>query len=93
MKQQLVVILDHEDGQSRLLTIDGSGDGSGFRESSILGMDSLAGEVEAQEPDLILVNRDAVSLSGENLAQELNRLLRFQSGYAWDPAPGEREAE
>ena len=84
----MVVILDREDGRSRLFTIDDSG----FRESSTASMDSLAGEVEAQEPDLILVSPEAVSLSGEILVRELNRLLRVRSGYAWDPAHGELAA-
>lgn len=84
-----MVILDREDGQSRLFTLAESG----FQASSMEDMDGLAGEVEAKEPDLILVNPGAVSLSGETLARELNRLLRFRSGYAWDPASGEQAAE
>ena len=79
------MIVDREDGQSRILMVDDSG----ITESPSASLASVAGEVVEQQPDLILVHPGALALAGENLVSELNRLARFYPGYAWTPAPGE----
>jgi hypothetical protein len=84
----VLMIVDHEGGRSRLLSIDDAG----VHEQTPGGLDAVAGEVGTHEPDLILVNPEAVALSGANFVQELNRLLRFHPGYSWTPAPGEMPA-
>mgnify|MGYP001171556115 CR=1 FL=1 len=84
----MVVILDREAGQSRLLSIDDQG----CQEWTGDSVDALAGEVGVLHPDLILVNPGAVSLGGDALAQEINRLLRFEQAYSWTPVPGEEVA-
>ncbi|MBV9119083.1 MAG: hypothetical protein JOZ39_00115 [Chloroflexi bacterium] len=87
--KHVIMILDREEGgRARLLSIDESG----CQEWTGGSVNALAGEVEALDPDLILVNPDVVSLSGDALAQELNRLLHFQQAYSWNPAPGEQVA-
>ena len=81
-----VVILDEDEGQSRLFSLDGDG----FHELAQADVAGLAGEVGAVLPDLILVNPAAVDLAGSALADKLNDLLHLHaSSYAWDPAPGE----
>jgi hypothetical protein len=82
------VILDSEEGRSRLLSIDDSG----FHEVDRDGMAGLAGEVGAMSPDLILVNPRALELAGSDVAAELNRRLRLRAGYAWERALGEHPA-
>jgi hypothetical protein len=77
--------MDHEEGRSRLLSIDDSG----IREVPFGTFDAMADEVMVCRPDLILVNPGAFALAGDNLVQELNRLARFEPGYAWTPAAGE----
>lgn len=83
--QSVLMIVDREGGHSRLLRIDDSG----VHEQIPGDLDAVAGQVAVQEPDLILVNPDALSFSGAHIARELNRLVRFQPGYSWTPAPGE----
>src|SRR5690349_13810468 len=60
--QHVVVILDTEEGHSRLLSIDDSG----YHELHSANMAGLAGEVDAVSPDLILVNPDALNLAGSD---------------------------
>jgi len=84
-KAQVVLILDQEEGQSRLLSIDDFG----INESALSGFDAMADEVVVRQPDLILVTPGALTLGGESLVKELNRLGRLQPGYTWRPAPGE----
>ena len=84
----MVVILDSEEGQSRLLSFDDSG----VHEVHRSGMDGLAAEVDAVSADLILVNPAALKLGGSDVAAELNRILRPRDRYAWDPALGEHPA-
>ena len=81
-----VLILDQEEGQSRLLSIDDFG----IQESTLSSIDAVADEVVFRQPDLILVTPGALTLGGESLVKELNRIGRFQPGYTWRPAPGER---
>lgn len=81
-----VLILDQEEGQSRLLSIDDFG----IEESALSSIDAMADEVVVRQPDLILVTPGALALGGEHLVKELNRLGRFQPGYTWSPAVGER---
>ncbi|GEM_PF-6353073 len=84
-----VLIVDRVGDESRLLRVDDSG----LQELPFANMDALAGELLTTDPGLILVSPEAISLSAANLAQELNRLLGSQAGYAWDPAPGEMAGE
>ena len=84
-KPQVVLIVDQEEGESRLLSIDDSG----LSELTSGTLAAVAGEVAVRKPDLILVNPGALSLEGDNLVQELNRLSHFQPSYCWTPAPGE----
>jgi len=80
------MIVDHDDeGESRLLSIDESG----ISEVALGNVDSVAGEVAVRKPDLILVNRGALSLQGDSLVRELNRVSQFEPSYSWTPAPGE----
>ena len=81
-----VLILDQEEGQSRLLSIDDFG----IQESALSSIDAMADEVVVRQPDLILVTPGALTLGGESLVKELNRIGRFQPGYTWRPAAGER---
>ena len=80
-----VLIVDHEEEGSRLLSIDDSG----ISETPLSDMDSIADEVASRKPDLILVNPGALALAGDSLVQELNRLGHFEQSYSWEPAPGE----
>jgi hypothetical protein len=82
---RLVLILDQEDGQSRLLSIDDFG----INESALSSLDAMANEVVVRQPDLILITPGALTLGGESLVRELNRLGQFQPGYTWRPALGE----
>ena len=86
--RKVVMIVDNEDGVSRLLSIDDSG----VTEWPGSDMDAVEGQLAGCDPDLILVNPDAFALHGENLVQELNRRASFQAGYAWEQAPGELPA-
>ena len=71
-----VLILDQEEGQSRLLSIDDFG----IQESALSSIDAMADEVVVRQPDLILVTPGALTLGGESLVKELNRIARFQPG-------------
>jgi hypothetical protein len=82
---RVVLILDQEEGQSRLLSIDDFG----INEAALSSLDAMADEVTVRQPDLILVTPGALTLGGENLVKELNRLGDFQPGYTWRPARGE----
>ncbi len=84
-KPQVVLIVDHEEEGSRLLSIDDSG----MSETPLSSMDSVADELASRKPDLILVNPGALPLAGDSLVQELNRLAHFEQSYSWAPAPGE----
>jgi hypothetical protein len=77
--------VDHEEGQARLFRLDDFG----LQESATGGIAAVADEVLEQQPDLILVQPGALALAGDKLVTELNRLARFDAGYAWRPAPGE----
>jgi hypothetical protein len=84
-KPRTVLILDQEEGQSRLLSI---GD-FGLEETALNSLDAMADEMAVRQPDLILVTPGALTLGGDTLVKELNRLGQFQPGYSWSPAPGE----
>ncbi|HUZ77097.1 MAG TPA: hypothetical protein VMV93_05880 [Chloroflexota bacterium] len=84
-KPRVVLILDQEEGQSRLLSIDDFG----MNEAPLSGLDAMADEVVVRQPDLILVTPGALTLGGDSLVKELNRLGRLQPGYTWRPARGE----
>jgi len=84
----MFMIVDRDGSGPRLLSIDDSG----VREHAVGGVDAVADQVAAQEPDFILVNTGALTMSGSRLVQELNRLVRFRPGYSWTPAPGDLPA-
>lgn len=81
----MVLIVDHEEGESRLLSMDDTG----LSEWPMDDLGAVADEVAARKPDLILVTPGALELAGESLVRELNRLAHFQPSYSWTPAPGE----
>lgn len=80
------MILDNEDGASRLLTFDGTE----VTEWPGGDMYAMAIELAAHNPDLILVNRAGMPEQDDALVEELNRRAPF--GYAWREAPGELPA-
>ncbi|HLQ33272.1 MAG TPA: hypothetical protein VK457_11335 [Chloroflexota bacterium] len=82
---RLVMIVDRDEGQARLLSIDEFG----LKETPLGSLEAIAGEVLLRKPDLILVHPGALTLAGDKLVSELNRRARFEPGYAWTPAPGE----
>jgi len=51
------------------------------RSIAVGDLDSLADQVMAREPDLILVQPGALSVSGRKLVDELNRLVHFRPRY------------
>ena len=82
------MIVDTEDGVSRVLTFDASG----VTEQASGGVDEMAGELASRDPDLILVNRAGMPEQDDALVDALNRRSRFQNAYAWRHAPGELPA-
>jgi hypothetical protein len=52
----------------------------------------VAAELAAQDPDLILVNRNAMAEPDDGLVEALNHRAPFRPGYAWQVAPGELPA-
>jgi hypothetical protein len=88
LRSCVVMIVDNEDGVARLLTIDDSG----VTESPCGDMAVVAGELAANDPDLILVNRSVLSEPHYALVDELNRRAPFRQAYAWRGAPGELPA-